>query len=73
MHYLNTKNAMEMAETLSAITSGARSTGAAKGDASKGASGTPLSRALRDEIKIGADETTNALIITASRPKTTRN
>ncbi|HQG13564.1 MAG TPA: type II secretion system secretin GspD, partial [bacterium] len=69
VHYLKYANAMEMAETLSAITSGARSMGtakgAAKGDGSKGAAGTAVA-SFGDEIKIGADETTNALIITSS-------
>ena len=78
VHYLKYANAVELASTLSAITSGG-ATGVAKksGGATakpagqaEGAAGTtataPVVAQLEGGISIGADETTNALIITAS-------
>lgn len=78
VHYLKYANAVELASTLSAITSGG-ATGVSKkagGAAAKpagqaeGAAGTtataPVVAQLEGGISIGADETTNALIITAS-------
>lgn len=64
VHYLKYANAKEMAETLSSITSGAK-TAAAKGKAGgKGDASTAVA-SLGDGVSIGADESTNALIITA--------
>lgn len=61
VHYLRHANAPDLAQTLSAITSGAKAS-ATKGK--KGEGGAVAE--LEGGINIGADETTNALIITAS-------
>jgi len=80
VHYLKYANAVELASTLSAITSGGAASIAKKagGAAAKGAAGTTAAQAegatatapvvaqLEGGISIGADETTNALIITAT-------
>ncbi len=66
VHYLKYANATELASTLSAVTSGAKAA-ATQSKGAKGASGTQAVVAqLEGGINIGADETTNALIITAS-------
>jgi general secretion pathway protein D len=65
VHYLKYANAKELAETLASITSGAKAVAAKAG--AKGAEGAGSSVAsLGEGVAIGADETTNALIITAS-------
>lgn len=71
VHYLKYANAVELAETLASVTSGAAPTPApkaggkdAKAPAAKEAP--PPVAQLEGGISVGADETTNALIITAS-------
>lgn len=64
VHPLKFANAMELAETLSAVTSGTAVQAAQKGAEAKGKAGAIAK--LEGGINIGADETTNALIITAS-------
>jgi general secretion pathway protein D len=65
VHYLKYANATELAQTLSAITTGAQR--AAAKQVPKGAKGPEAAVAqLEGGISIGADESTNALIITAS-------
>ncbi len=64
VHYLKYANAMELAQTLQAVTSKSGSS-AATAKKTKGATTTAVAQ-LEGGITIGADETTNALIITAS-------
>ena len=65
VHYLKYANATELAQTLSTITTGAQRAAAKK--MPKGAKGPEAAVAqLEGGITIGADESTNALIITAS-------
>jgi general secretion pathway protein D len=68
VHYLKYANAPDMAATLAAVTSGAKAPAAAKG--AKGAAAQAQAQAavaqLEGGITIGADESTNALIITAT-------
>ncbi|MBT3182597.1 MAG: type II secretion system secretin GspD [Deltaproteobacteria bacterium] len=65
VHYLKYANAVELAETLSSVTSGAaaKSTKGKKGAAAKKGSSVA---SIGEDVKIGADDVTNALIITAS-------
>ncbi len=64
VHYLKHANAPDLAATLSSLTSGTAKT-AAKGG-KKGAGGAGAVAQLEGGISVAADETTNALIITAS-------
>lgn len=73
VHYLKYANAVELAQTLSAIASGGAAAVAKKAGGAKaaGAAGAavetgPAVAQLEGGISIGADETTNALIITAT-------
>ncbi len=67
VHYLKYANAPDMAQTLAAITSGVRAQAAQAKGAAKGAAEAQAAVAqLEGGISIGADESTNALIITAS-------
>lgn len=76
VHYLKYANAADIAQTLSAVTAGAKSsatgakTGVGERPGEKGKEGAaksaPVVAQLEGGISIGADETTNALIITAS-------
>jgi general secretion pathway protein D len=64
VHYLQHANAPDLAATLSSLTSGVGKSSAKSGK--KGASAAGAVAQLEGGISIGADETTNALIITAS-------
>jgi general secretion pathway protein D len=75
VHYLKYANAKELAETLSAITSGVKAASAKGGATAAGGAAAPKTAAqkeanpiasLGEGVTIGADETTNSLIITAS-------
>lgn len=71
VHYLKYANAKDLAATLSAITSGKGPAPAAPKPAAAGgkegaAAQAPTVAQLEGGVSIGADETTNALIITAS-------
>ncbi len=66
VHYLKYANATELAETLSAVTSGAKAASSKKGKKGATAKKGSAVASLGDDVKIGADEVTNALIITAS-------
>ncbi len=61
VHHLKYTNAKEMAQTLSAVTQKASASSKKKGSKSA-----PVVARLGEGINIGADEVTNALIITAS-------
>ncbi|PIR26384.1 MAG: type II secretion system protein GspD [Deltaproteobacteria bacterium CG11_big_fil_rev_8_21_14_0_20_42_23] len=62
VHYLKHAKASDIASTLSSVTAGAGAATAAKGKTT----GQPAVAQFEGGIKIGADETTNALIITSS-------
>lgn len=72
VHYLKYANAKDMASTLSSITSGAgkqtggKTTGAPKTAAQKEGEAGNVVAQLEGGVTLGADESTNALIITAS-------
>jgi general secretion pathway protein D len=69
VHYLKYANATELAQTLAAITSGVKAQATqqqAGGAQAAKAAAEPAVAQLEGGISIGADETTNALIITAS-------
>lgn len=67
VHYLKYANATELAETLASITSGAKASSAKgkKGAKEEESSGGVVAT-LSEGVNIGADDVTNALIITAS-------
>lgn len=67
VHYLKYANAADLAATLAAVTSGAKAPAApAKGAKAAQAQAQAAVAQLEGGISIGADESTNALIITAS-------
>ncbi len=72
VHYLKYANAKELAATLQAVTSGVRASKQAvpkageKADSASASPSGPAIAMLGEDVKIGADETTNALIITSS-------
>lgn len=73
VHNLKYANAKELAETISSVTSGVKSASKQKGGSTAAAGKTSSSEEssspvamLGEDVKIGADEITNALIITAS-------
>lgn len=65
VHYLKFAKAEDMAQTLSGIMSASKSAAAAK-PGEKGQAAAPAIATMEGGITIGADKTTNALIITAS-------
>ena len=66
VHYLKYANATDLASTLSGVTSGAKAAAQpAKGAAATAKAGAVVAK-LEGGINIGADDSTNALIITAS-------
>ncbi|MFH1831019.1 MAG: type II secretion system secretin GspD [Pseudomonadota bacterium] len=65
VHYLKYANATDLASTLSAITSAAKTQATQATGAAKGAAQAVVAQ-LEGGINIGADDSTNALIITAS-------
>ena len=73
VHYLKYAKAVDLAQTLSAIMSGAKTAATAKASAAgatagatAAAKGPPPVAQLEGGVSVGADETTNSLIITAS-------
>jgi general secretion pathway protein D len=66
VHYLKYANAPDLAATLSSLTSGAKAPTTAKGIKGKAAAKKPTVAHFEGGISIAADESTNALIITAT-------
>lgn len=66
VHYLKFAKAEDLAQTLSSIMSATKGAAAAAKPAEKGKAAAPAIATMEGGITIGADKTTNALIITAS-------